>query len=46
MKKTMRAPMNGPSKSTNKNVEMVNEKTRTPCGLCRRDELSEAMYIV
>jgi len=23
MKKTMRAPMNGPSKSTNKNVEMV-----------------------
>jgi hypothetical protein len=23
-----------------------NEKTRTPCGLCRRDELSEAMYIV
>jgi len=25
---------------------VFNEKTRTPCGLCRRDELSEAMYIV
>jgi transposase InsO family protein len=26
--------------------DVFNEKTRTPCGLCRRDELSEAMYIV